>query len=90
MVPHYYAAIPQPICLYDLRRKALKSGYDGKLSDLYKDIMIMIENAIAYNAESSPMNNTAVKAGIVFERMFLEKNPILKCPLGEFSPLPCV
>ncbi len=81
VVPHYYAAIPQPLCLYDLRRKALKGGYDYKLSDLYKDIMIMIENAIAYNAESSPMNNTAVKAGLVFERMYLEKILFWKAPL---------
>ena len=40
---------------------------------MYKDVIIMLENAQAYNPENTPINQLAIKCAATFERAFMER-----------------
>lgn len=48
--------------------------YEGSycLTKFYLDTCLVLENALTYNSEISPMGQAAAKAIVVFERLFLE------------------
>jgi hypothetical protein len=69
--PLYYKSISQPISLVDIKNNVLHNQYTN-ITDYYCDVILVLENAIAYNHENQPMNLAAQKLIIIFERMFLE------------------
>jgi hypothetical protein len=69
--PSYYKTISQPISLIDIKNNVLHNQYTN-ITDFYCDVILVLENAIAYNHENQPMNLAAQKLIIIFERTFLE------------------
>ena len=72
-MPQYYAHIPQPLCLFDIRRHLVAGGYENNLTGFYCDVTIMFENAFSYNPENSQLNMLTQKAVLLFERLFFEQ-----------------
>ena len=70
--PGYYKTISQPISLSDIRRNVVEGNYNNSLLKFYCDVILVLENGLAYNHENQAVNASAQKLAIVFERMFLE------------------
>jgi hypothetical protein len=68
----YYNFISQPISLQEIKRSLLKGVYEDHIYRVYADVMILFENSVAFNPDSSPIHQSALKLVIIFERLFYE------------------
>ena len=95
-MPHYYASIPHPLCLLDIRNHLVDGGYENSISTFYRDTLSIFENAMAFNAENTGINNQAQKCVLIFERLYFEQVITWDTPLQLQdcchqcrSPTPC-
>lgn len=71
-VAGYYNFISQPISLSEIQTHLIKGLYDDSIFNFYSDVMILLENSVAFNPESSPIHQSALKLVVIFERLFFE------------------
>lgn len=72
VLPGYYKSIAQPLSLSEVRKFLVEGHYNDSIFAFYCDVMLVIENAMAYNQENSAVKLSAQKVLLVFERMFFE------------------
>jgi hypothetical protein len=70
--PSYYRIVAQAVAFSDIRHHLVTGGYHHALTHFYSDVILVLENAVAYNPENHALNAAAQKLAVVFERMFLE------------------
>jgi len=72
IIPGYYKLISQPLSLSEVRKALVEDRYHDSIFKFYCDVVLVIENALAYNQENSVVKLSAQKILIVFERIFFE------------------
>lgn len=72
VVPQYIRIIAQPLSLMDIRHNLVDGTYGDSIMKFYSDVIMLFENALAYNPENTAVNQSAQKMVHVFERLFLE------------------
>lgn len=71
-VPNYYNYIAQPISLSEICDHLVMGLYHDNILSFYTDMMLLLQNALAFNTESSSIHQAALKLVIIFERLFYE------------------
>ena len=88
-VPEYYGTIRSPLCFADIRQCLVENGYPPSsiLVSFYRDVMLVLENSLAFNSETNLITQSALKVGLVFERLFFE---ILLSVESVMTPESCI
>lgn len=73
--------IRQPLCFYDVKNHILQGGYSNSIYKFYTDILIIFQNAFAFNMEISPIAQDALKLKFIFDRLFYEMVLNIQYPL---------
>jgi len=71
-LPGYYKSIAQPLSLSEVRKYLVEGHYSDSIFNFYTDVLLVIENAMAYNQENSAVKLSAQKVLTIFERLFFE------------------
>jgi hypothetical protein len=72
VLPSYYKSVAQPLSLSEVRKFLVEGKYKDSIFRFYTDVIMVIENAMAYNQENSAVKVSAQKLLVVFERLFYE------------------
>ena len=70
--PEYYKFIEKPVCLQDILDKLKDEEYQS-LDEALNELGLVWENALAYNAEGSPIHKLAEKTKAKTDKMVQDK-----------------
>ncbi|KAL4453004.1 hypothetical protein ABPG73_004782 [Tetrahymena malaccensis] len=78
-IPNYLKLIKKPIDLYMMQRKAISGDYDNEpYEQLYKDFLLLIQNALNFNAHHPEAYREATKLNLLGRTAFQYFQNLLK------------
>ncbi|KAN0032866.1 hypothetical protein ACTFIV_006798 [Dictyostelium citrinum] len=86
-IPDYFDVIKNPMDLSTIKNTLDNNGY-STIKDFAADVRLMFENALTYNADSSPVWKHAKTLLNAFDQKFLQNFPNEKPPTYKAPPTP--